>query len=254
MANYLITHFKGKYRILCDVCSDTNDFPKKLDGSYEDIDCYITCEDNIRISHYGRGVLQVYIPSIKLGNRILRQYYRNNINESNTTTNVSEFQIQKDGKTINIKKESISIVDDDLFEKELYSDSIIFNIDKTDSEVLFKFKAKNMDVVEKYLNPKTYGASISPFSVKNRPKTKYEIPEQDLVRYKELTSELGQDKMFLIGKCTKDFINSLATKKNTIEDIKADIKLKGLKNKEYIHSIGHWNNYIKYLEKELCQT
>lgn len=254
MANYLITHYKGKYRILCDVCIDTNDFPRKLDGSYEDIDCYIICEDNIRIHSVGRGILQAYIPSIKQGNRILRQYYKDYINESNTITNISEFQVQKDGKTINIKKESISIIDDELFNKELYSDNVIFNIDKTDSEVLFKFKAKNIDILEKYLNPKTNGANISPFSVKNRPKTKYDIPEQDLIRYKELTSKLTQDKLFLFGKCTKDFIKSLVTKKKTYEDIKADMALKGLKGKEYIHSIGQFDNYIKYLEKEICQN
>ena len=50
---------------------------------------------------------------------------------------------------------------------------------------------------------------------------------------------------------TNNFIKSLATKKNTYENIKADMKLKGLKGKEYIHSIGEWDNYINYLEKEL---
>lgn len=36
-----------------------------------------------------------------------------------------------------------------------------------------------------------------------------------------------------------------------MENIKADMKLKGLKGKEYIHSIGQWGNYINYLRKEL---
>ena len=35
------------------------------------------------------------------------------------------------------------------------------------------------------------------------------------------------------------------------EDIKADMALKCLKGKEYIHSIGKWNEYIDYLRKEL---
>ena len=29
------------------------------------------------------------------------------------------------------------------------------------------------------------------------------------------------------------------------------MKLKGLKWKEYIHSIGQWDNYMNYLRKEL---
>ena len=39
--------------------------------------------------------------------------------------------------------------------------------------------------------------------------------------------------------------------KNKMEDIKADMKKKCLKNKEYINSIGKWNEYLKYLEKEI---
>ena len=46
------------------------------------------------------------------------------------------------------------------------------------------------------------------------------------------------------------FIKSLATKKNPYENIKADMTLKGLKGKEYIHSIRAWDKYIDYLRKE----
>ena len=43
-----------------------------------------------------------------------------------------------------------------------------------------------------------------------------------------------------------------ASSKNTLENIKADMKLKGLKGKEYIHSIGKWNEYIDYLKKNMA--
>lgn len=52
---------------------------------------------------------------------------------------------------------------------------------------------------------------------------------------------------------TNNFLKTLVTKKNRWEDIKADMALKGLKGKEYIHSIGKWSEYIAYLEKELCK-
>ena len=254
MSSYLISHYKGKYRILCDICKDTNDFPKKLDGTYEDIDCYITCEKGIKIFHYGRGILNCYIPSIKQGRNILRFFYRDNINESNTSTSVNEYTIEKDGKEINMRKETISIIDENLFREELNNNKFIFDIYETDEEVLFKFKAANMELLEKYLNPKTSGANISPFSVKNRPKSSYNIPDEDLVIYKKIVENLGQDNMFLLGRYVKNFLQSLITKKNTYEDIKADMALKGLKGKEYIHSIGKWNEYIKYLEEQLCQN
>lgn len=33
--------------------------------------------------------------------------------------------------------------------------------------------------------------------------------------------------------------------------MKEDMKLKMLKGKEYIHSIGKWDEYIKYIKTEL---
>ena len=109
-----------------------------------------------------------------------------------------------------------------------------------------------MGKLEKYLKPKTSGANISPFSSKNLPRNKtYKIPDEDLVDYKELVSNLPQNQLLLLGKYAISFLQSLATKKNTLENIKADMALKGLKSKEYIHSIGKWDEYIGYLNKKL---
>ena len=40
-------------------------------------------------------------------------------------------------------------------------------------------------------------------------------------------------------------------KKILSENIKADMKLKGLRGKEYIYSIGEWDNYIKFLKENI---
>lgn len=47
------------------------------------------------------------------------------------------------------------------------------------------------------------------------------------------------------------FIKSLVSKKHPLSEIKADMRLKGLRGKEYIHSIGKWDKYIKYLKENL---
>lgn len=116
---------------------------------------------------------------------------------------------------------------------------------------MFKFSAKHDDKIIPLLKPKTLGASISPFSSKNLPHNKsYKIPDEDLQGYRNITANLPQNKLILVGKYTTNFIKSLATKKNTYDNIKADMALKGLKGKEYIHSIGKWQQYIDYLRKE----
>lgn len=130
--------------------------------------------------------------------------------------------------------------------------SMIFDIEETDSEVLFKFKYINSDKIIPLLKPKTSGSNISPFSNKNLPRNKeFKIPDEDLNLYKEIVSKIPQERILAITHSTNNFIKSLATKKNPIENIKADMKLKGLKGKEYIYSIGEWNNYINYLKENL---
>lgn len=69
--------------------------------------------------------------------------------------------------------------------------------------------------------------------------------------YKDMLANIPENKRLSIGIITNNFIKILAAKKNPIENIKADMKLKGLKGKEYIFSIGRWSNYIKYLKENL---
>ena len=209
--SYLTDKFKGTYRIKVPYSLDTNDFPRKLNGTYEDVDMYIDCQQGNKIFHFGRNVLQAYIPSIIRGHRIIKT-----INEINL--------------------------------------DIIFDIEETDTEVLFKFKYKDSDTIIPLLKPKTAGSNYSPFSVKNLPKSDYKIPDEDLEAYKNITSKVVRENVLTITHSTKNFLKSLTTKKKSFDDIKIDMRRSGLKSKEYIHSIGRWSEYIKYLEKELCQT
>lgn len=188
----------------------SNQFPRKLDGTYEDIDCFIDCQYGNKVFSYGHGILQVYIPSLQRGHNIIKY-----INEN-------------------------------------FGQDIIFDIGETDSEVLFKFSAKHDDKIIPLLKPKTLGASISPFSSKNLPKNKfYSIPDEDQVAYKNIVEKIGKENIITLTHMTNSFIKSLVTNKNTWDKIKLDMAQKGLTGKNYIHSIGKWNDYISYLYREL---
>lgn len=198
--------FKGKYRILCEYDQATKDFPRKLDGSYEDADCYISCQYGNKIFHKGRDILIAYVPSIGRGHNIIK---------------------------------AINDIDP----------NIIINIEETSIEILFEFKYKDSDRVIPLLKPKTSGANISPFSSKNRYKNKdFSIPDEEIVRYKEIVAKIPQGMLLSLSKWTVSFLQSLATRKQPWDKIKADMILKGLGNKEYIYSIGKWDLYIKYLK------
>ena len=212
IANFLITHYKGTYRIKAPYDINKNQFPRKLNGTFEDIDCYIDCQYGNKIFYYGRNILQAYIPSVIRGHNII--------------------------KTI----------------KENFGLDIISNIEELDTEVLFKFHQKDADKIIPLLKPRTNGANISPFSSKNLPKNKdYKIPDEDLLKYKNIVQNVPKECILTITHITQSFIKSLSSKKNTMDDIKADMAIKGLKGKEYLYSIGRWNEYLEYLKTELSK-
>jgi hypothetical protein len=130
--------------------------------------------------------------------------------------------------------------------------SIIFDIEETDEEVLFKFKYVDSDKIIPLLKPRTSGANISPFSTRNLPKNKdYKIPDEDLNLYKEIVAKIPPERILVLTHITNSYIKTLVNRRNTMDKIRADMKLKGLSGKNYIHSIGKWKDYIKYLEKNL---
>lgn len=207
--SYLIDKFKGIYRIKAPIDKFTNDFPRKPNGQYEDIDLYIDCSLGNKIFHDSGSILLAYIPSLQRGHNIIKAIQQTD-------------------------------------------PSIIFDIEETDSEILFKFKYPNSDQIIPLLKPKTNGANISPFSTRNLPKNKdYKIPDEELYIYKAIVQNIPKNRMIGITHSTEMYIKSLVTKRKPIENIKLDMRQKGLKPKEYIHSIGKWNEYIKYLKENL---
>lgn len=205
----MIDKYKGVYRLKVEYDLDTFQFPRKLDGTYENIDVYIDCRFGNKVFHYGQNILQAYIPSIMRGHNVIKA----------------------------IKKD--------------YGD-ILFDIEETDEEVLFKFKGKDGDKVIPLLKPKTNGASISPFSSKNLPVDKdYKIPDTQLALYKEIIQDIPKEKLLSLSYLTNWYLQKLETKQYNWDMIRADMRAKGLKGKEYIHSIGRWDDYINYLHKEV---
>ena len=176
-----------------------------MNNQYEDIDIYIDCQFGNKIFHYGRDVLQAYIPSLQRGHNILKQI----------------------------------------------NNSVVFDIEESDSEVLFKFKYVDSDKIIPLLKPRTSGCGISPFSTKNLPKSDYKIPDEDFYHYQEIVSKIPKDKVLDITHNSNRFLKTLVTKKNSWDYIRADMKLKCMKPREYIHSIGKWDSYIQFLRENI---
>ena len=131
--------------------------------------------------------------------------------------------------------------------------SLIFDIEETDSENLFKFKYVNSDKIIPLLKPRTSGSQISPFSSKNLPKSNFKIPDDKLTQYKQIVSKIPPEKLLTLSRMTYSYLQTLVTKKNTWENIKSDMRLKCVKGKEYIYMISKWEEYLRYLENEIMK-
>lgn len=145
------------------------------------------------------------------------------------------------------------IIDHKQFNSDIKNSKFIFDILETNSEVMFKFYEKNSDKIIPLLKPKTSGADISPFSPKNLPKIIYVIPKDELREYEDIIAPLKEDgKLLALSKLTQNYIKLLSKKRlYRGVDMKTYMRKKMLKGKEFIHSEGHWNDYLKYLRKEI---
>lgn len=220
MEKYLMTNYKGKYRVLCELDESTNDFPRDVDGNIDDgAGLYIPCKYDGKIYAYGRNgkymQLCAYIPSLKRGHNIIKQ----------------------------MKKLKIEYHD----------------VDETDEEVTFLFPSTEIDKVAELVGAKTYGANISPFSTRNLPQTKVEIPSEQMQEYKKITSRLDKKDMLVIKNVNNNFLNEILAKrlrekgKRKPFDFRSDQKQMGLSRdtKGYIFIKGLWADYIEYLDKKV---
>ena len=167
---YLITNYKGVYRLRTPYDITTNQYPREPDGKLAESDIYIECEDNICVFYYGRGILEAYIPSIAKGRSIIRTIYRDYINKQNTETNISTFEKLFKGKLKTITRESITIINNDLFEKDLKSnENIIKNLQKEVLDVTVQNLQEKSLIFKDFLKESTkiIGTQNIPQEVKN---------------------------------------------------------------------------------------
>lgn len=209
-----------KYRVVAEYDTSTNDFPRddngNIDKSFEDI--YILCANNCRISHYGRNILEAYIPSVIRGKNII--------------------------KKINLINENI------VFNIKQTDEEMIFQFNVKYLDIVAScMKAR----LNRRLENGEYNY-ISPFSKRNLPKSNYEIPYDELEQYTTIINHIPQNKKVYITIINKNFIRKYICKRNmTITDIKKEQRKLMLRTKEYIHYKGMWELYLKYIEKEITK-
>lgn len=223
MSNRYMMKYKGKYRLLSPIDTETNDFPRTPSGDVEeDLEIYITCQHGSKIYAYGTDghkemQLAAYVPSLGRGRNIRKA----------------------------MDKEKI----------EYYA------YDETDEEVRFIFSSNDIEKVARLLKAKISGANISPMSKRNLPKNNNVIiSDDDMAIYRNATSSINSSNMAKLKSINKSFMNDVLAKRLKENprarkpfDYKADMRKLMLagKTKEYIWVKGLWKEYVDYLNDNL---
>ena len=147
--------------------------------------------------------------------------------------------------------------------KEMKKQKIeFFDYDESDEEVMFKFKAKDIDRIAVLMKAKTYGASIAPFSSKNLPKNKdIKIPNEEVEKYKSISSRVDKKDMLKFKTWNHSFLEDVLQKKirkdtkNKSYNYKEDMqKMKlGRQVKEFIYAKNMWQDYLDYLDNTIAE-
>ena len=223
MSNRYMMKYKGKYRLLSPIDTETNDFPRTPSGDVEeDLEIYITCQHGSKIYAYGTDghkemQLAAYVPSLGRGRNVRKA----------------------------MDKEKI----------EYYA------YDETDEEVRFIFSSNDIEKVTRLLKAKISGANISPMSKRNLPKNNNVIiPDDDMAMYRNATSSINNSNMAKLKSINKSFMDDVLAKRLKENprarkpfDYKADMRKLMLagKTKEYIWVKGLWKEYVDYLNDNL---
>ncbi len=232
---YYLSKYIGTYRLMADIDLNTNDFPRGHEkNELEQIDVYIKCANKGRVYHYGRNKLVCYVPSLGRGHNMLKALaVKLNL--------FTEDQMQ-------------GYTDYDTLYNKLTQSGVIFDIEENSLEVEWKVDDKNehFKTVMDIMKPSTAGVTISPFSPKNLPMDKsYTIDTDNLKVYSSIVDQLDKEDKLLVHRLTVSFIDNKVKKKCKGTDTKAEMRKFGLKGKEYIHKKGMFEEYLKYLDKEI---
>lgn len=142
--------------------------------------------------------------------------------------------------------------------------NVIFDIEETDKELLFKFKAKDFEKLAPCIQPKDNHAGRSCFSVKNlrhqlgiKTPKKCDIAPEILAEYQSITSQIGKENISVYNKINDGFLTELGIKnKCSLDTFKERIKTKNITTRCFIYGFGEqvWNEYLNYINNYIKEN
>ena len=226
MFRYLLKYV-GKYRVLTELTTDTHDFVRnsrgEINSDYDEL--YIECNRNAKIKHsYRENTLGYWTDKISIFKSTKKKFDENNVK---------------------------------------------YSLEDAGDEYIIYFNDSDMSKVAKLVGAKTTGKKISPYDNKNIPDriiktdvvehsepiiiSTYQIPAEDMKLFYSAVAPLTgrSEKLQLSKETLKEFDSVIKSLKGENFNPETERIKNNIKSREYIHSIGLWEEYIKFVKSKV---
>ena len=129
---------------------------------------------------------------------------------------------------------------------------IDYQVELTEDECLIFFKDADLDVWAKILRPSKKNKNIAPFDMTEYYKVNYKIPkaDKDFVS-KELEPITAKKRKEFYSNCLDKFDDKIEIAKGKKFKFREDRDRTQLDKEAYIHYIGLWDKFIRFIKKEV---
>lgn len=216
MANYLVSHFKDKYRLMPDLLYDKTDFSRNMDGSIDEDAVYIKCQFGCKIYSYGNGTLTAYIPSLGRGRNIRKAMDKDKIPYTDYDESDSEVSFHFKAKDIETVAKMLKA--------------------STSGASISPFSSRNI--------PKNKEAEIPEEEMQRYKSIASKVDKKDILKIRTWNNE------FLINVLQKKIRKETKNKKYDAKEEMKSMNM-GRQTKEFIWTKGMFEDYLNYIDSAI---
>ena len=127
-----------------------------------------------------------------------------------------------------------------------------YETEYTEDECLIYFKDSDLPIWAKILRPSTKNKNIAPFDMTEYYKVKHSVPKDDkILLNKELEGVPVKSRKEFYSNCLDKFDDKIDSIKGKKFKFREDRERTQLDKETYIHYIGIWDKFIRFIRKEV---
>lgn len=127
-----------------------------------------------------------------------------------------------------------------------------YEVEYTEDEALIYFKDSDFDIWAKILRPSIKNKTVAPFDMSEYYKVKHTIPKEDKEKINQEIAKINiKSRKEFYNNCLDKFDSKIELEKGKKFNFRNDRDKTQLDKESYIHYIGLWDKFIRFIRKEV---